>query len=139
MYVKQWLVGLLVLPGLVLAAPKEGEVEKINERYEDFFRYRRYLEERLEKLEEGQGDRQAMLREHARRLEAARKMFVESEQAKPSDEPLRVKWEAEQRARELEREKLRLKHVAERDQLEAYRLRGRKIPEMKEYGLDEYE
>ncbi|NJM10439.1 MAG: hypothetical protein HC883_06215 [Bdellovibrionaceae bacterium] len=75
----------------------EEMVKRINQRYDDFFRYHRELEERWEKRRASADERKKLEQAHAQRLENARQEYVKTRRARPSDEPLRLRWEAEQK------------------------------------------
>lgn len=113
-------------------------VERINERYDDFFKYHRHLEERWERLKIGADERKKMVREHHKKIEIARQEYVKSRRARPSDEPLRLKWEQEQKNRQEQIEMLRQRYVQKRDTVEQYLKKGRQIPGLKEFGLEDY-
>lgn len=113
-------------------------MQEINSRYDDFFKYQNYLQERLERLQSGRNERQERERKHALAMEQARQRLVKERKAKPSDEVLRLRWEAEQKERAQHNELLRRRYVERRDYFEDYLKKGRQIPEMKEYGLEDY-
>lgn len=113
-------------------------VERINKRYDDFFRYHRDMEERLAKLEGGRGERKKAESAYYAKIEEARVAYVKNKKPKNSDEALRVRWEQEEKERKEKFELFRRRHVQARDEIERYRLKGRKIPELKEYDLEGY-
>ncbi len=113
-------------------------LDDINRRYDDFFRYQNYLTERLDRMQHGVADRKEAERDRQKELERARKEFVMSRKARPNDEPLRLRWEAEQKERAAQNEMLRRRYVERREYLESYLNKGRKIPEMKELDLEDY-
>ena len=114
----------------------ESEVQKINRRYDDFFQHRQNQEKRLERLDVGRDERKEQIRERRARLEEARKEYAR--QRKRADAAEEKRWEAEQKARRDHHEMLRRRHVQSRDTVEQYLLKGRKIPELKEYDLEGY-
>jgi cupin superfamily acireductone dioxygenase involved in methionine salvage len=113
-------------------------VERINQRYDDFFRYHRGMEERAKRFEHGRGERKAAEKAHYDSLERARQRYVETKKPRNSDEPLRIQWEKEEKERKEKFEMYRQRHVRTRDEVERYLLKGRKIPELKEYDLEGY-
>ncbi len=113
-------------------------VERINQRYDDFFRYHREMEERMARFEVGRGERKAAEKRYYDELERARVEYVKNKKAKDSTEHLRVQWEREEKERREKMEMFRQRHVRARDEIERHLLRGRKIPELKEYDLEGY-
>lgn len=113
-------------------------VERINRRYDDFFRFHRDMEARNQARLRGRDERKELERAHRAELERAREAYVKQRRPKGSDEALRRKWEEEQKARAEELEIYRKRYVEKRDRLEEYRRKGRAIPEMKEYDLEGY-
>jgi hypothetical protein len=113
-------------------------VERINKRYDDFFRYHREMEERMEKLEAGRGERKKAEAAYYAKIEEARVQYVKNKKPKNSDEALRIRWEQEEKERKEKFELFRKRHVQARDEIERYRLKGRQIPELQEYDLEGY-
>lgn len=116
----------------------EQMVERINQRYDDFFRFNRKMEERWDSMRSGASERRKLVAAHAVKVEEARKQFVQARKARPSDEPLRLKWEQEQKNRLEQIEILRQRFVRKRDTVEQYLKKGRQIPGLKEFGLEDY-
>lgn len=125
-------------PNLEVTGSVEEMVERINQRYDDFFRWHRQQEERWKRFEVGTQERKKMEKEHAEKLEHARVAYIKARRERPSDEPLRIKWEKEQKERQEHIEMLRRRYVDQRDTIEKYLKKGRQIPEMKEYDLEGY-
>lgn len=115
----------------------EKEVQRINQRYDDFFRDRREREERAERMRHGSDDRKKLLEAHEKEMEKARQAY----QAKPKDhareEALRLEWEAEQKEKAKRVELARLCEVQQRAKAEELLKKGRAIPDLKEFDLDE--
>lgn len=134
-------IGLLFTISPVFT-PCHGEimtpVERINKRYDDFFRYIREREERFERSQKSNDDRKKI--EHARmeRLEKARQKYVMERKARPNLDYLRVQYERELKEHQEKMEMLRRRYVEKRDELDQYLKKGRQIPEMKEYELEGY-
>lgn len=116
----------------------EEMVKRINARYDDFFRWHRAQEERWERLRAGVGERKKAEKEHAREIEKAREAYVKARKERPSDEALRLRFEAAQKERAAHMEMLRRRYVQQRDTAEQYMLKGRTIPELKEFDLENY-
>ena len=116
----------------------EKMVERINQRYDDFFRYHRELEERWQKRRESIGDRKKLEAAQKQKLEESRLEYVKNRKPRASNEPLRLRWEAEQKERASQVEMLRRRYVQQRDEVERYLKKGRQIPEMKEFDLEGY-
>ena len=116
----------------------EEMVKRINARYDDFFRWHRAQEERWERLRAGVGERKKMEKEHAREMEKAREAYVKARKERPNDEALRLRFETAQKERAAHMEMLRRRYVQQRDTAEQYMLKGRMIPELKEFDLENY-
>lgn len=120
-------------------ASVEQMVKRINERYDDFYRYRREQDERDERLKKAaSGERRATEKMRAENLEKARQQYVKQRKARPSDEALRLRHEAAQKDRNANLEMVRKRYVQQRDTAEQYLKKGRMIPELKEFDLEGY-
>lgn len=132
----------LFVPGALAGAEDSRDVkvmvERINERYDDFFRVHDLQEKREERLMAGREDRRGELRRRQQEMEKARLSFVQARRPRASDEPLRLRWEAEQKGRREEIELLRRRYVEKRDTAEQYLLKGRAIPALQEFDLQDY-
>jgi hypothetical protein len=113
-------------------------VERINKRYDDFYLYHREMEERASRFEQGRGDRKVTEKAYYAKLEQARVAYVQAKKPRGSMEHLRAGWEQQEKDRRDKQELNRQRHVRSRDEVEKYLLKGRKIPELKEYGLEGY-
>lgn len=113
-------------------------VKRINERYDDFFNWHRSQEERMKRFNHGVDERKNIEKAHAQRIEKARVEYVKARRARPSDESLRLKWEAGEKERSAQNEMLRRRFVQQKDAADQYLLKGRKIPELKEFDLENY-
>lgn len=120
------------------AALPEKELELINKRYDDFFRWLKARDERYEKSQIATDERKKSLKAREEKLEREREKFVLERKAKPNTEPLRIKWEAYLKERQEQMELLRRRYVEQRNETEQYLKKGRMIPEMKEYDLEGY-
>lgn len=114
-----------------------SRVERLNERYDDFFRYQRAKEEHDAKLERGVPEVKARREIHEKELERARETYAAKSKDTEREERLRVEWEKQQKLREAERVEARRCELLSRHEAELAEKRGRKIPEMKEYDLEE--
>lgn len=113
-------------------------VKRINDRYDDFFRYHREREERWNRSRKGVDERKTLLKQREASLEKARKAYVKARKARPSDEADRLRAEAALKERQANHEMLRRRYVNQRDTIEQYLKKGRQIPELKEYDLENY-
>ncbi|MBX3023062.1 MAG: hypothetical protein KF799_15405 [Bdellovibrionales bacterium] len=118
-------------------AGREKMVERINERYDDFFRYQRHLEERERARDKGRGENKAMLKEHEAKLEKARLEYIKNRRPPPDRRELEKQAEAADKERKQRMELARRCYVEEQNAAEAVLKRGRKIPGNQEFGLDE--
>ena len=113
-------------------------VQRLNERYDDFFRYHQQRAEREERLQRGVPDVHEARRRHEERLEQARRAHVTVPKDLALEERRRIEWEAMQKVRLAQLEEARKCLVQQRQAAEQVLLKGRKIPEMKEYDLEGY-
>jgi hypothetical protein len=113
-------------------------VERINQRYDSFYQWRREREERENRFQNGREERKNMEREHHAKLEVARQEYVKTRRVKPSDEPLRLQWERGEKERAQNIEMLRRRYVDLRATVERYLKKGRTIPELLEFDLEGY-
>jgi hypothetical protein len=133
---------VLILSPLAASAaevplPKK-ELQEINARYDDFFRWLKARDERYERSQVTSDERKKAEKAHAEMLEKAREKYVKERKAKPDMEPLRLKWEQQVKAEKEQMELLRRRYVERRDEIEQYLKKGRTIPAMKEYDLEGY-
>ena len=113
------------------------EVERINQRYEDFFRYQRKIEERERELEAGVPEVKALQETREKELERARRAYRAEPKNYAREEALRLEWEKSQKEREKRIELARLCEVQQRDAAEQILKKGRNVPELKEFDLEE--
>ncbi len=113
------------------------EVERINQRYEDFFRYQRQLEEHTREVEAGAPQVKIQQEIREKELERARRQYRSVPKDYAREEALRIEWEKSQKDRVKQIELARLCEVQQRDAAEQILKKGRKIPELKEFDLEE--
>lgn len=109
---------------------------ELENRYRDFYDHLQRIEKTNKKRLSGVGE---VKRERDRRLKAqeqSRKRFVAERRAAPSTEPMRLRWEAEQKKLAQKREKLRSYYVIRKDELRRLLETSRRIPPETELGLD---
>lgn len=140
--------GIVVLFPIVLlfsfsamaVAPEDeakAMVERSNERCDDFFRYRRELEQMDAKREKDSQKIKQVRAAHDAALEAARKEYVKNRKKSVPDPRLEKEYN-EQVKEHIEAQKLAGKRYAERKaQVEAITRKGCRVPEMKEYDLED--
>ena len=119
-------------------ADEQSAVDRINKRYDDFWRYMKAREERLERSQINNGERKKVEQERMEKLERERQKYVLERKAQPSLEHLRPQYEAQLKEQQEKMELLRRRYVEQRDETEQYLKKGRQIPEMKEYDLEGY-
>lgn len=113
-------------------------VERINERYDDFFRVQRARRERESRMESSKENLREKRLARERELELARREFIKNRRPKPDDTHLQVQFEAQLKERERKREGLRECYVKNRNAAEQILKRGRSIPGLVEFGLEDY-
>ena len=130
-------LGLLFLVNPLIAEAL-SPIERINERYDDFWRYIKAREQRAEKSQISNDDRKKGEAARKENLERERQKYVLERKARPSLEHLRPEYEAQLKEEKEKNELLRRRYVEQRDETEQYLKKGRRIPEMKEYDLEGY-
>lgn len=113
-------------------------VDRINRRYDDFFRYQREREEKANRANLGAEEAKAQREAHLQRMEAARKAYTRQPKDEAREEALRLQWEEMQKKRVAQMEAARKCEVEKRAAAEQLLQRGRKIPELKEFDLEDY-
>ncbi len=71
-------------------------------------------------------------------IEKARQEYVKTKRPNPSDEALRLRHEAAEKERAAQHEMSRRRYVEQQVTIEQLLLKGRKIPELKEFDLEHY-
>lgn len=132
---------LLLFSASGWAAEPEDEakamVERSNQRCDDFYRYRRELEERDARREKDSQEIKKFRTNHDETLEAARKEYVKNRRKEIPNPQLEKDWEAANKGW-IEANKLEGRRYAERKaKVEAITRRGCRVPEMKEYDLED--
>jgi hypothetical protein len=141
----RWLTLFLLIPLPALSqqcdtkdtASGEKMVERINRRYDDFFRYQEHLEEREHMRNKGRGENRAKLEAHEKKIEQARQEYIKNRRPKPDSSELEAKAEADKKQRSARIEVARRCYLQQRAHAEALLKRGRTIPENKEYELED--
>ncbi len=113
------------------------EIERIDQRYQDFFKEREHLEGRIQEMNQGVNEVRAERLARQKRLDQARQEYRVSPRNQAREDALQAQWEREQKARTAEFEQKRLCEVQQRDRAKTILQRGKKIPEMKEFDLEE--
>ncbi len=122
-----------------LSGPEAAaRVEKVNQRYDDFFRVQYEREERLRELEKGVPLVKAERQRHEQRLNEARKAYRAIKKDHAREEALRIEWEKSQKERARKLELARLCEVQQRRAVEQAIKKGRQIPPLKEFDLEDY-
>lgn len=117
----------------------EGErlVERINRRYDDFYRFRRVADERNEKREKARDEGKELRKQRAERLENARKDYVKNRRPPPDRRDLELRHEREQKERVARQELARRCFVQQREEANRLLSRGRKIPGNLEFDIED--
>jgi DNA repair exonuclease SbcCD ATPase subunit len=114
-----------------------ANVERLNQRYDDFFHRRQRLEqeyqERLAGAAEVARQRAALAEQHAK----ARADYVHTHKVEKPDPRLETHWLEEQKVLRQQEELTRQRYVDDRDAILKAEKRGRRIPPMLEFDLDD--
>ncbi len=116
----------------------QKRIDYINERYDDFFRYQQAKEEREARLASGIGEVKALREKHALELKRAAQEYKREKKDHAKEEALRVEWEKAQKERDKDMEARRICEVQQRRAAEQLVKKGRKIPELKEFDLEDH-
>jgi hypothetical protein len=120
-----------------LETDAKAMVERSNQRCDDFFRYRRSLEEADARREKDAQEIKKVRSAHDAQIEAARQEYVRNRKKMIPDP--RLEKEADDATKAwIEQNKMAGKRYAqEKAKADAISRRGCRVPEMKEYDLDE--
>ncbi|MGE0527416.1 MAG: hypothetical protein AB7G93_13535 [Bdellovibrionales bacterium] len=114
-------------------------VERINRRYDDFFRLEHEREEREAEIRQHAHDVKKARQKRAERLERAREEYVKNRPPREEEsEILRKRWEAEEKDRRQRLELARDCYIKNQEEAQEILNRGRRIPELREYNLQDY-
>jgi len=142
---REWILILLLFSAPAPAATcddvdmerLEKEIERINRRYDDFFTYEERREKHLQRLQDGVPEAKAIRETREKELERARQAYRAVPKDYAKEEAMRIEWEARQKEKAKQMEANRLCEVQQRQKALAILKRGRKIPELKEFDLEE--
>lgn len=115
----------------------EKEIHRIDERYDDFFEYQAKREKHEKELQKGVDEVKQRQEIRAKELERARQAYRAEKKDYAKEEAMRIQWEAAQKDKAKQMELARLCEVQQRAKAEAVLKRGRKIPELKEFDLED--
>lgn len=110
-------------------------LEQLNRSYEGFFIHENEAKRWDRIRRSGASESKKKREKYEKEREKIRKGFVRK--PPPDMEPARLKWEAKQAKEEKERDKIRERYVKKRTEIEKVRESARKIPENKEFGLED--
>lgn len=116
----------------------EHMIERINKRYDDFFRYRHEQEARDHARERGRGENKELLERHDKALEKARLAYLKERRTPPDhDKEIEAEMLKGQKERKDKLEAARQCYVQKEAQAEAILKRGRQIPENEEFDIED--
>lgn len=142
--------GLIILASLGISAGAHAatcdtadphakrKVDYINERYDDFFRYQEARERHEAELQKGAGEVKAAREQRELEMKRAAAEYKRTKKDYEREERLRLEWEKSQKERARQVELARLCEVEQRRAAEELLKKGRKIPELKEFDLENY-
>ncbi len=113
------------------------EVERLHQRYDDFFRYEKMKEEHQREIEAAAPEVKIQKEIREKELERARREYRAVPKDYAREEALRIEWEKSQKDRVKQIELARLCEVQQREAAEQILRKGRKVPELKEFDLEE--
>ena len=112
-------------------------VGNINQRYDDFFRRLREVDEREQMRESEASEIKRLRQQHAEQVEAARSDYVKSRKKQVIDPKLEQDWNHQEEQWVEQNKMARHRFVMKKQELENVLKRGRRIPENLEYDLQE--
>lgn len=115
-----------------------SEVERINRRYDDFFQYQHRREDHEAQLQKGVPEVKAEQEARAKVIERARQEYKRVPKDYAKEEALRIDWEKAQKEREKRIEAARVCEVQQRRAAADLLKKGRQIPDLKEFDLEDY-
>lgn len=120
------------------ATAGKSKVDYINERYDDFFRFQQAKEEREAKIQKGVAEVKELREKHELELRRAAQDYKREKKDYALEDRMRIEWEKTQKERDKRVEMARLCEVQQRRAAEELLKKGRKIPELKEFDLEDY-
>jgi hypothetical protein len=127
----------------VQCSPEEAQgggpkmVERINQRYDDFYRYRHDLEVRDEERRKGVADVHAKREIHEKEMERALRDYEVHVRPRPDTSKLEAAYLAEQKQRDARLEAARECYVQQKEHALRLESHGRRIPEKLEYDIED--
>ena len=131
--------GMLALPVICSAQDIENAGDRIscsNERYEDFMRLQYEKDKQVGDRQRYADEIKIIRADNAKRVEEARRGY--QRERKADDSRAEAAYQAEQKAAKEQQKLVERRFVMARDELAKARCRGLKIPELKEYDLEDY-
>lgn len=119
------------------AKEEKRMVERINDRYDDFFKRQHEIEAKQEMREKDSGDIKKFRAQQKETNEQARQEFVKNRKPRVVDPKLEEHWLEQDKAWKEQNKVARNCYVRSKEAVKNVEKKGRRIPEMKEYGLDE--
>ena len=112
-------------------------VERINQRYDDFYRrqHQTAAEDQKRELEAAEIKKQRM--DHEANLEKQRQEYVKARKKIVEDPRLEKAWLEQQQALAEQNKMAGRRFVQKRNAIDAIERRGRRVPEKKEYDLED--
>lgn len=144
---REWIFTIFILSSVPAAFAAECDlsdpmakrkIDYINERYDDFFRYHQAREEYEVRREAGVPEVKALKEKQALEIRRAAQEYKREKKDYAKEEALRIEWEKEQKEKVKKIELARLCEVQQRRAAEQLIKKGRKIPELKEFDLEDY-
>jgi hypothetical protein len=139
-----WILSIWALSATADCPPDDStfrgpsEVERINRRYDDFFQYQHRREEHEAHLQKGVPEVKAEQEARSKVIERSRLEYKRTPKDYAKEEAMRIDWEKNQRERDKKMEQARVCEVQQRRAAAELLKKGRQIPEMKEFDLEDY-
>jgi lipopolysaccharide biosynthesis regulator YciM len=132
-----WRILLLLAVGLpAFALEEDWRVQRLNERFEDFYSRLRVEEEFAEKRQAAAKDVEKQRKDWNKEMEAARMDYIKNKPKPPDVGPAVKEWSEHEEKSVKEREIARRHYVDVKNHIEILERSAKKIDENKEYDLE---
>jgi hypothetical protein len=135
------LIMLLLAGSPVNAVPKDDEekamIERSNQRCDDFYRYRREMDEQDNRREMDAQEIKKVREAHDKALETAREEYVKNRKKQVVDPNLEKQWDEQQLADKKQHELEARRYAERKAAVEDAIRKGCHVPEAKEYDLED--
>jgi len=120
----------------VFALEEDWRVQRLNERYDDFFAHLRAEEAYAQKRQAAGAEVEKERKVWAKEMDAARLAYIKAKKAPPDERPAYREWALEDQKWHSQQETARRHYVEIENRIERLKKSAKRIPEDREYDLD---